>query len=66
LANVRRTATARRDLKEIWHYIAEDSKGAADKLLDQIEETLRLLSQFPLLGRSRSDLHIGIRSFTGG
>ncbi len=66
MARVRRTATARGDLKEIWHYVAADSEGAADRLLDQIEETVELLGTFPMLGRPRNDLRMGMRSFPVG
>jgi toxin ParE1/3/4 len=66
LASVRFTATSRRDLKEIWSYIAVDNEAAADELLDHSERTLKLLSKSPLLGRARKELHSEIRSFTVG
>jgi len=53
-------------LKEIWKYIAADSERAADDLLDHIGEILELLGQSPLLGRARSELRPGIRSFPVG
>jgi toxin ParE1/3/4 len=33
-----RTAQAEDDLIEIWIYIAQDNPGAADRVLDDIEE----------------------------
>jgi len=66
LASVRHTATSRRDLKEIWKYIAADNENAAEALLDHIEEILGLLSKSPLLGRSRKELGLDIRSFPVG
>ena len=35
---IRRTAQAEEDLVDIWLYIAQDNPGAADRLLDEIEE----------------------------
>jgi len=39
---IRRTAQAEEDLIDIWLYIAQDNPGAADRLLDEIEDKLRL------------------------
>jgi len=66
LAKVRVSATARRDLKQIWTYIAEDNMQAADALLDRIGSMLNLLGRTPLLGRSRDELAAGLRSFAVG
>ena len=40
---IRRTAQAEEDLIDIWLYIAQDNPGAADRLLDEIEEKFFLL-----------------------
>jgi plasmid stabilization system protein ParE len=36
------------DLNEIWEYIAADNLAAADRVLDEIYQTLRSLVAFPL------------------
>ncbi len=66
MAKVRVAAAARRDLKQIWLYIAEDSPDAADHLLDQFETTFLSLAKFSHLGRLREDLSPGLRSFRVG
>jgi plasmid stabilization system protein ParE len=40
------------DLNEIWEYIAQDSVGAADRLLDDIENALNMLVSNPHAGPS--------------
>jgi len=44
------------DLDEIWEFIAEDSLGAADKVIADILAALDALVQFPHQGYRRSDL----------
>ena len=44
------------DVNEIWEFIAADSPGAADRVLEEIHEAIRALVPFPQLGHSRSDL----------
>jgi toxin ParE1/3/4 len=50
------TDAAKQDQLEIWLYIAADNPDAADRLLDDMDETLRLLSSAPGLGRDRDDI----------
>jgi toxin ParE1/3/4 len=57
---------AESDLDEIWWYIAQDSLGNADNLLDEIEETCRKLVQFTSMGRKRDELYPGLLSFPVG
>jgi toxin ParE1/3/4 len=57
---------ARRDLVEIWSYIAPDSEEAADRFTDLVVGSFKLLGQNPYLGRSRDDLRPGFRSFVVG
>jgi len=66
LVSVRHTATSRRDLIEIWKYVAAGNEHAADDLLDHIEKVLELLGQSPLLGRARKELSRDVRSFPVG
>jgi toxin ParE1/3/4 len=56
MAIVRRTAQAEEDLIDIWLYIAQDNPGAADRLLDTIEEKCSLLADHPQLGPARPDI----------
>lgn len=40
---IQRTAQAEEDLIEIWIYIAQDNPGAADRMLDDIEQCFQRL-----------------------
>jgi len=44
------------DLNEIWEFIAADNPVAADRVIEEIHETIRALIPFPQLGHRRSDL----------
>jgi toxin ParE1/3/4 len=57
---------AENDLEEIWWYIAQDDPDAADSFLDKIEACCQALAQFPQMGRSRDELHAGLRSIPVG
>ena len=48
---IQRTAQAEEDLIEIWIYIAQDNPGAADRVLDDIEELFHALADNPLMRR---------------
>src|SRR5437870_1725443 len=56
---------ARRDLAEIWHYIALDKPSAADGMIERIMQSIDLLSDNPRIGPVRDDLNPGAnwRSF---
>lgn len=58
-----RRPQARLDLIEIWSFIAEDSEAAADRMLDRIDEVLRMLRDRPFAGRERPELAPELRSF---
>jgi antitoxin ParD1/3/4 len=45
-----------KDLEEIWEYIAADSLDAADRIREEIYETIQSLVPFPHVGHSRPDL----------
>ena len=47
---------ARRELKGIWKYIADDNRPAANRLLASFEETFRFLASQPYAGERRPDL----------
>ncbi len=57
---------AQDDLIEIWLYIAEDNQVAANRLLDTIDEKLKLLSDSPQMGQTREELALSLRSFPVG
>jgi toxin ParE1/3/4 len=59
---------ARADLDEIWHYIAVESgnEAAADRTVDLFADRFLLLSEWPRLGRARSDLRRGLRTYPVG
>jgi toxin ParE1/3/4 len=44
------------DLAEIWDFIAQDSIDSADRVIEQISDTVRTLEQFPHQGNQRPDL----------
>ena len=53
---------ARRDLDDAWRYIAEESLGAADKVIATILKEASALAVQPLVGRQRPELARGLRS----
>lgn len=54
---------AEEDLSSIAEYIARDSKEAARRFVSFLETKCLLLSESPLIGRSRNDIRHGIRTF---
>jgi toxin ParE1/3/4 len=66
MASVARTSQAEQDLIEIGVYIAADDPAAADRWIDLIGETCRLLAALPGMGRDRKDLLAKLRSFPVG
>jgi toxin ParE1/3/4 len=66
MSRIVRTFPARDDLLQIWHYIAQDSVAAADRLIDLVEEHLQLISQNPFMGQSVEQYRAGLRQFTVG
>jgi len=63
---VRRSPTSHRDYGEIWDYVAKDSPEAADALLLTLDSKIQFLSDFPHIGRDRSDVRPRLRSFPVG
>jgi toxin ParE1/3/4 len=62
---VARSAVA--DLDEIWAYLAEkESIEAAERLVGLLTGRFMFLAKNPAAGRSRSELHKGLRSFPVG
>jgi len=66
MARIVRTIPARADLRDIWLYIAQDDLDAADRFLDRIDRTIRMLAENPLLGESQDDLRQDLRRFVFG
>jgi toxin ParE1/3/4 len=54
------------DLIDLWTYISEDSLERADRFVDQIHEKCEILAGTPMMGRERSELLAGMRSFPVG
>lgn len=50
------TRSARRDIDDIWEYIANDSIEAADRVLDALEATMIKLAKSPGIGHWREEL----------
>jgi toxin ParE1/3/4 len=62
----RLTVRARRDVLEIWRYIAQDNEPAADRFIDNLIRRFGFLGENPAAGRSREELRQGYRSFPVG
>src|SRR3954470_6388430 len=63
MAIIRLSHLADSDLGDIRDYINQHSPRAANKVLDQLFETLELLASQPELGERRDDLDQNIRAF---
>ncbi|MEM6338422.1 MAG: type II toxin-antitoxin system RelE/ParE family toxin [Pseudomonadota bacterium] len=50
------TEKARKDLDDIWYYIAKDKILAANKVEDDILEALDLIVETPSIGTKKHDL----------
>lgn len=57
---------AARDLDEVWFYIARNDPAEADRFLDRLLETSRVLADMPGMGRRRPDLAVRMRCFPVG
>ncbi len=63
---ISRSARADEDLIAIWRSIAVHDLATADRVLDAIDERIRQLSAFPLLGVAREDLAPSLRHLRSG
>lgn len=50
------SAEARRDLFDIWDYIAKDSIDAADRVAEDLRKAMSRLAESPGIGHRREDL----------
>lgn len=66
MGRVEQTGEAKSDLAHIWHYIALDSVGAADRLVARIDAVAHRLADMPGLGPLRTELAANLRSFPLG
>jgi toxin ParE1/3/4 len=66
MPKVRRTVQAKRDYVQIWVHIAENNLTAADRLVEQFDQAIEVLSRFPGMGRARDDLASGLRTYPVG
>jgi toxin ParE1/3/4 len=66
MPQVIRSPEAAEDLLEIWQYIADNNEAAADKLLDEIDRTSKMLARNPKAGRDRPEIAPSLRSFPVG
>ena len=62
MLSVVRTDQAEADLAEILDYLEERNPQAAEQLATDIDDRCTLLSQLPLMGRTRDELGPGLRS----
>ncbi|HEY8561611.1 MAG TPA: type II toxin-antitoxin system RelE/ParE family toxin [Pyrinomonadaceae bacterium] len=63
MANVKLSDFAAADLKEIWEYVAENNPSAAETLVREILQKIRLLPENPQMGKSRDEIFVGLQSF---
>ena len=66
MALVTRRPQAEADILEIWDYIAEDNIVQADRWVDRLDEKFELWATQPMMGRTRDELSLGIRSLIFG
>jgi len=53
---------AKKDLLEIWEFIADHDEIAADRYIDHLRDRVLELLQFPELGRARNEILSGLQS----
>jgi toxin ParE1/3/4 len=66
MSSYRYSSQANADVEEIALYIFELNPPAAHQFLDNLEQTCQRLAAHPDIGRLRSDLGAGLRSFSIG
>lgn len=49
-----RSSQSEQDLIAVWRYVAAESHEAATRLLEQIDQRIQLLPEFPFIGESQS------------
>ena len=66
MAKVFRTASAKSDVAAIADFIAADNPPAAERWLDEIDQTLMLIASHPQIGERVDHLAPGIRRHSFG
>lgn len=56
---IRYLPIAEKDLTEIIEYVYMDKPHAARKLLNQLDKTIAELEDFPFMGKTPQDTHLG-------
>jgi plasmid stabilization system protein ParE len=56
MAKVFITKSAKRDLLEIWRYIARDDIAAANKVIDALHAGVEKIAKMPVIGHPRKDV----------
>lgn len=63
MLNYSLSATARKDLDDIWDfYLESDNEAAAELIFGRLYNIFDLLSEFPAMGRPRPEYALGMRS----
>jgi|SRR5690242_17342795 len=66
MAKARITRQARRELDEIWAFIARDNLNAAERVVDEIVRTITKLAEMPGMGARREEFAPSLRSYPVG
>ena len=68
MKGLRVSATAERDLDDIWHYIATNSGSVerANKFVDTITQRLSILARSPKAGTLRAEIDLELRGMPIG
>jgi toxin ParE1/3/4 len=68
MLEIQYTEKAILDLDNIWYYIGvvRSSPTNAQPFLLKLKETIELLADFPLMGKERKELRLGLRTITHG
>ncbi|NBC33611.1 MAG: type II toxin-antitoxin system RelE/ParE family toxin [Alphaproteobacteria bacterium] len=66
MASFTRRPQAKRDLIDIWNYVADYNLDAADRVLDKIDNTCSILARYPFIGRARQEIDSSVFSFPVG
>lgn len=61
--NINYLSIARKDLTDIIEYIQEDNPNSALKFLNQIEDTISKLDDFPYMGATPKDTLLQYKSY---
>jgi toxin ParE1/3/4 len=51
------------DIRDVWHFIARDNQGQADKFVQELEKRYLLLADNPAIGAARFSKYPTIRMF---